>query len=78
MVSFRNDCVAVSLQWAEENGVLYYADVTPQVPMLIGNTSIQLIVQYNTQYNVSILPSLCGQNNTATVIELKFSKLIGL
>ena len=55
---------------------MYYVDVTPQVPVLVGNTSIQLTVQCNIQYNVNILLSLCGQNGTATVIKLNFSKLL--
>ena len=77
MVSFRNDSVEVSLHWAEEDSVLYYPAVTPQVSVLVEDTSsIQLTVQYNMQYNFSILPSLCGQSGTATIIELNFSKLI--
>ena len=77
MVSFGSDSVAVFLQWADEDGVLFYVDVTPQVSLLVGNaSSIQLIVQYNVRYNVSILPFLCAQNGTATVIEIYFSKLI--
>ena len=34
----------------------------------------QLVVPYNTQVNVSIVASLCGQRSIPTVIQLLFSK----
>ena len=34
----------------------------------------QLIIPYSTQFNVSIVASLCGQDGTPTIIQIGFSK----
>ena len=72
----------VILQWLNEGGgVSYSASVTPEslaVEMLIGNitghASIELVLLYNTQYNLSIVASLCGVNSTTNITELNYGE----
>ena len=57
----------------QESSVTYSVSTDPQAPvMLIGNTRAQL-VQYHTQYHVTVVAShRCSQNET--VLQLHFSK----
>ena len=79
---FGLDNITVILQWLNEGGgVSYSASVTPEslaVEMLIGNVtgyaSIELVLLYNTQYNLSIVASLCGVNSTTSITELNYGK----
>ena len=52
-------------------------DVNPQTKVtFIRNVSIQLTLQYNTLYNVSVTQhSICRQLTQSTFIELNYSKL---
>ena len=57
------------LDWAPENGVSYNVTSVPLAGVAFnGSTSVQLTLLYNTQYNVSILATLCGQSNTAIAV----------
>ena len=58
----------------QESRVTYSVNTDPQAPvMLIGNTMARLVLQYNTQYRVTVVAShRCSQNET--VLELHFSK----
>jgi hypothetical protein len=75
MVEYGKDNATVILNWTQQNGALYYANIIPQVPItFVTNTSIELIVPFNVQYNLSIIGSLCDQNGTATIIDLNFGE----
>ena len=71
---FMREHVSVLLEWSGINGVIFDVSVTPHVvESFAQSTSFQLTVSYNTQYNVSVMASLCGQNNT-TVTELHYGE----
>ena len=80
---FRRDNVTVILEWPNEGGgVSYSASVMPEglsAEMLTGNdtsTGIKLVLLYNTQYNLSIVATLCEEENNATsIIELNYGEL---
>ena len=49
------DNVTVIVEWTEEEGVSYNITINPSVPKTFtGSTSVQLIVSYNTEYNVTL------------------------
>ena len=79
---FGRDNVTVILEWPNEGGgVSYRASATPEGPsaeMHTGNgTGIKLVLLYNTQYNLSIVATLCEEENNATSItELNYGELI--
>ena len=57
--------------WTLKNGVSYSVSVDPEVEVINypGKSSAQLILLYNTNYNVSVVASLCGKSSiTFTVI----------
>ena len=60
---FGNESITISLELTVENSEI---SVEPQALDLtnLGPTRIQLILSYNTLYNVSATATLCGQNIT--------------
>ena len=73
----RNDDVTVTLQWPREPGAVYSVSVSPETPHAeLTNAmtiTINLTVSYNTQYNMSIVSSLCGVITTKV---LNYGKVI--
>ena len=69
---FGIENVMVKLQWNKEDNVTYNATITPQSLgrlMFNDSTSVQVSIQYNTMYNMSITATsaLCGQILTSVV-----------
>ena len=50
--------------------------VVPQVSVVTNSTHIELIVSYNTFYNVGAVATLCGQNSESATIELFYGEYI--
>ena len=64
MTRYETDNILVVLDWTSENGVSYNVTAIPHVAVVFNaSTSVQLALHYNTQYNVSILATLCGERN---------------
>ena len=62
---FEMESVTVVLLWTHKNGVSYSVSVDRQVAVnYTGRNGAQLVVSYNTKYNVSVIASLCGRNST--------------
>ena len=73
---FDTDSVIVILQWTYQNGVSYNVNTIPQInATLIEETSVQMLICYNTAYNVSITATLCGQNSVTTIVPLNYGKI---
>ena len=72
-----NDDVTVTLQWPREPGAVYNVNVSPEISYTqhasMGHYifAINVTISYNTQYNVSIVSSLCG---VTTNMVLKYGK----
>ena len=65
--------------WAmQEDTVLQYTfGVSPPVPvMFTGETSRQLTISYNTEYNLSVVAVAPCRDDVTTSIRLNYSKLI--
>ena len=75
----RCDYVFVTLQWPREAGAVYHVNIVPQTPHIqLTNAMtimINLTVSYNTQYNVSIVSSLCGVTTTKVLNYGKYCKI---
>ena len=64
MTSFRNN-FTVTLKWLQYNHETYSIAIVPE-PLhtgIITNTSVQVVMLYNTQYNVKVTATLCGYRN---------------
>ena len=57
---FGANSIAVTLEWTHKNGVTYGVSVDPEVAVnYTGRNRAELIVSYDTKYNVSVVASLC-------------------
>lgn len=66
------------LEWSSSDSqVSYNVTITPAELSVTynGSTSIQLVVPYNTFYNVNVTPYLCKRVGTTTSIQLNYSEL---
>ena len=79
VIHYETDNVLIMLDWTPQEGVFYNVISIPPVAIIvfITRTSVQLALQYNTQYNVSILATSCEQSFTTIVDhDLKFGEFI--
>ena len=75
---FESTGVIVTVKWIEESPFyLYDITVVPQVEAIFtGRVRVQLKVQYNSLYNVSVVASSpCGLDNVTNFTELFYSEL---
>ena len=74
---FETTNVVLSLSWTGENDLSYSVSIEPQAALtLTGEAySAQLILQYNTFYNASIVASHGPCNANTTTLRLHYSKL---
>ena len=73
---YSADNITVTVEWAKLAGISYNVRVSPSVPMTYnGSTSLQLLLQYNTEYNLSVVADApCGDNATAAVVTLHYGE----
>ena len=62
--------VTVTMEWRQQLGAVYNsASVFPSAPLMFnGSSSVQLVLEYDTEYNISVVAvGPCGVNTTATI-----------
>ena len=66
---YEAENVTVTVEWIQQVGVVYDARILPVAPSKSnGSTSLQLTLQYNTEYNLSVVAIIpCGTNATASI-----------
>ena len=53
------------IEWTGENGVSYNVTTLPDVPLAsIGDTSVRVIIPYDTQFMVNVSAMLCEEEVT--------------
>ena len=70
---YEADNVTVTVEWDQLGHVTYgySARVTPLAPLMFtGSTSVQLILQYNTEYNLSIVAATPCRETVIVAITL--------
>ena len=73
---FENNSVDLTLEWTVENGAFSRLSVVPQAEIMnLGPSSRQLVIFYNTLYNVTAVASLCEQHSSQS-IELCYGELL--
>ena len=72
---YEPDNVTVTVEWTQQMGAMYDVKISPLVPIIItGNTSRQLMVLYNTEYNLSVVAiTHCG--NATDLITLNYGEM---
>ena len=67
-VQFENETVVIVLEWTVESGAFSGLSVVPRSEIMnLGSSSGQLVLFYNTPYNVSAVASHCGQNSSHSI-----------
>jgi hypothetical protein len=64
------------VEWIQQVGAVYNSSVLPPAPLeFIGSSSVQLVLEYNTAYNLSVRMAVasCGVN-TETFIALNYGE----
>ena len=59
------------------DGVSFNVSTVPRTSIMFNSsivTAVQLTLLYSTPYNISIVPTLCGQTGTITSIQLEYSE----
>ena len=64
----------VSLELAERDKTRYSVQVEPSAEEISNERRFDLVLQYNTSYNVSILATTCGLYNSSEALHLMYSK----
>ena len=67
--------VTVTIEWTLENS--YNFSAFSSLPIIFGNTSIQLKVPYNTAHNITVLATPldpCGQNSVISLYEVYYGE----
>jgi hypothetical protein len=74
MVSFGNDNFTVTLEWYQFSGESYNVTTVPEPvsTSFTGSTGVQLVMLYDTPYNVTITATLCGNRNTTNFTTLHY------
>ena len=78
---YQADNVTVTITWAPAeliDDVTFSTKVSPLVPIMsIGSTSRQLIISYNTEYNLSVVAvALCGNATASKMLNYGEAKLV--
>ena len=75
--SYETDSVTVTVEWAQQKGVIYTVKVRPFVPTInsIENTSYQLTISYNKTYNFSVMATTPCRPNVTAVITLNYGEV---
>ena len=65
--------------WTLEEGVEYNISVIPSAPvMVIESVIVQLLLLYNTEYNVSLEAFAACQREASSIVQLFYGKLCSL
>ena len=64
----------VTLELAEREKTHYSVQVEPSAEEISTERGFDLVLQYNTSYNVSILATTCGRYNSSGALHLMYSK----
>jgi hypothetical protein len=78
MTHFGADNFTVTLEWSQFSGETYSIATVPE-PVYMSftrSTSVQLVMLYDTPYNVTVTATLCGHRNTTNFTTLYYRKKI--
>ena len=72
---FGADNITVTVKWTQEEGVTYQIIVVPQIPInFTGESSIQLILLYNINYNLRVETALPCQRQAHSHVQLFYGE----
>ena len=66
--------VTVTVEWAQLEGAVYIVKVLPSLAITRSTNSCQLIIPYNTEYNLSVEASAPCRLSTTALVELYYGE----
>ena len=74
MVDSGNNNFTVILEWSQYSGETYSIASDPKTlhTNFTTNTSVQLVMLYNIQYNLTVTATLCGNRNAINFTTLNY------
>ena len=70
--------ITVTVEWTQQIGAVYESSVLPPAPLeFIGSSSVQLVLEYNTVYNLSVVAvniAPCGGYTETSFIALDYGE----
>ena len=80
MTNFGNDNVTVTLELSQHSGETYNVITVPEpirMNFIASNRSkVQLVLLYNTQYNVTVTATLCGHSNATNFTTIHYGIIV--
>jgi hypothetical protein len=73
---YSSNNVTVVVEWIQQVGAVYNSSVLPPAPLEFnGNSSVQLVLEYNTTYNLSVTMAVAPCDvSTETFIVLSYGE----
>ena len=72
---FGADNVTVTVGWTQQVGVVYNTSILPLIPLICTENTSQLTIQYNAEYNLSVVAVTPCRNTTVAFIRLHYGEL---
>lgn len=74
MIRFGNDTFTVTLEWSHFSGEMYSVVTVPEAMdiTVTGNGNAQLVMLYNTEYNVTVTATLCGDRSASNFTTIHY------
>ena len=74
---YSAEIVTVTVEWIQQLGAMYNASVLPPAPLMFnGTSSVQLVLEYNTEYNLSVVAvSPCTNVTGFATATLNYGKM---
>ena len=70
------DNITVTVEWGQQVGITYCARVTPLAPLIfIGTTNHQLVLEYNMEYNFTVVATAPCRPNVTTISTLTYGEV---
>ena len=70
------DNVTVTVEWGQQVGITYCARVTPLAPLIfIGTTNRQLVLEYNMEYNFTVVAFAPCRPNVTIISTLTYGEV---
>ena len=67
--------VTVTVEWAHLEGAVYNVKVLPSLAITRSTNSFQVIIPYNTEYNLTVEASAPCRMNTTALIRLNYGEV---
>ena len=76
-IHFESANFNITLEWSQYSNEIYSVTITPDAEhtSFTTNTSVQLVMLYNIQYNVNVTATLCGTDAT-NFTRIQYSELL--